>query len=107
MDFLLILKLIGGVGGGLLLLVAGLFGVSKWRNSKLNSMFEALTTTILSDKDKLHQIDVTNAKSEQKKIDVQAQVDAVDKQIEKVENTPSKPATNDAVIDMFDKLSKK
>ncbi len=107
MDIVDLLKVLGGLGGVFGLIVAGLFGLSKFRNSKLHSTFEKITKGIESDKEKIHQIDVSIGKSEQKKEDIQVQIDKVDQELAKVESTPSKPSTNDAVIDMFDKLSKK
>ena len=107
MEILDILQLLGGLGAVLGIIGGGLFGLSKFRNSKLRSTFEKVANEISNDKDKIHEIEVSIGKDEQKKDDLKEEQEEVDKELAKIESKPKKEATNDAVIDMFDKLSKK
>ncbi len=107
MDIVDLLKLLGGLGGVLGLVLAGLFGLSKFKNSKLHSTFEKLANSVEADKEKVHELEIVVGKGEQKKEDLQNQIDVVDKQLEQVEKDVNKEATNSSIIDMFDKLSKK
>ncbi len=107
MKALEVFKIIGGFGAVLGLIFAGLLGLSKFRNSRLRSLFEKLATGLESDKDKVHELELSVAKDEQKKEDIQTDIKDVDKEIEKVDATAPKDATNSSIINMFDKLSGK
>lgn len=101
-----VFKMIGGAGGVMVLILGGLFGLSKLRNSKLRSTFDKMAGEVLQDTGQVKQIELSISKDEEKEKAVDKQIENVDQQLAKVDKEPEKPATNSNIIDMFDKLSK-
>lgn len=106
MDIVSVIKLVFGGAGVLGILGLGLLGLSKFRNSKLRSDFDKVSGQVSDDKEKVHEIEVSVAQKEQQKVDVQAQEAQVDKQLDKASKEPPKEGSTEAVLEMFDKLSR-
>lgn len=107
MDLLDVLKLLGGAGALFGVLGVSLFGLSKFRNSSLNKKFSKIVDEVTTDKDKIHELEIDAGKKEQQKVDTRQQISKVDENINKIDQAPSKTPTNDLLLEMFDKLSKK
>jgi predicted nucleic acid-binding Zn-ribbon protein len=106
MSFVDVLKWLFGGAGVLGLIGLGLFGASKFRNSKLKKGFEKIADGFMNDKDKVHDLQIDMAKNQQKKDDLQDKIKVIDKQVEEVDSKKSKEPENKDIIDLFDKLSK-
>ncbi len=102
-----LLKFFGGFGIIAGAVIAGLFGLSKFRNSGLRSKFEKIVEGVGADKDKIHEIEVSIGKDEQKKQDLQDRQETIEKQLDSLDKEKPKVSNNDAILNMFDKLSNK
>ncbi len=87
--------------GFLSVFVGGLFLTSKIRGSGLRKKLSTVVDSVEASQEQVHEIEVSVGKSEQQKEDLRTQINELDQE------KPKEPSSNEAIVDFFDKMSKK